>query len=46
VGSLKVRRAPIQETVSKPIWDKPYVFLFALGCFLGEWGLRRMRGLA
>lgn len=46
VGSLKVRRAPIQETVSTPIWDKPLVFLFALGCFVGEWGLRRMRGLA
>jgi uncharacterized membrane protein len=46
VGSLKVRRAPIQETVSTPIWDKPFVFLFALGCFVGEWGLRRMRGLA
>jgi uncharacterized membrane protein len=46
VSDLKVRRAPIQETISKPVWDKPLVFLFALGCFLGEWGLRRMRGLA
>ena len=46
VSSLKTKRAPIQETVSTPIWDKPLVFLFALGCFLAEWGLRRMRGLA
>jgi uncharacterized membrane protein len=46
VGSLKTKRAPIQETVSAPVWDKPLVFLFALGCFLAEWGLRRMRGLA
>jgi uncharacterized membrane protein len=46
VGSLKSRRAPIQETISTPIWDKPLVFLFALACFLAEWGLRRMRGLA
>jgi uncharacterized membrane protein len=46
VDDLKVRRAPIQETISTPIWDKPLVFLFALGCFVGEWGLRRMRGLA
>ena len=46
VGSLKTKRAPIQETVSTPIWDKPLVFLFALACFVGEWGLRRMRGLA
>jgi hypothetical protein len=46
VGSLKTRRAPIQETVSTPLWDKPLVFFFALACFVGEWGLRRMRGLA
>jgi uncharacterized membrane protein len=46
VGSLKTKRAPIQETVSAPIRDKPFVFLFALACFVCEWGLRRMRGLA
>jgi hypothetical protein len=46
VGTLKNKPAPIQETISKPIWDTPIVFLFALACFLGEWGLRRMRGLA
>jgi uncharacterized membrane protein len=46
VGSLKNRPAPILEIVSNPIWDAPLVFLFALGCFLGEWCLRRMRGLA
>jgi hypothetical protein len=46
VGSLKSKRAPILDTVSKPIWDQPLVFLFALACFLGEWYLRRMRGLA
>ena len=46
VGSLKNRPAPILDTVSKPIWDQPVVFLFALACFLAEWGLRRMRGLA
>lgn len=46
VGTLKKKPAPITETVSLPIWDKPLVFLFALACFLGEWGLRRMRGLA
>jgi hypothetical protein len=46
VGTLKKKPAPITETVSLPMWDKPLVFLFALACFLGEWGLRRMRGLA
>lgn len=45
-GTLKNRPAPIQETVSQPIWDQPLVFLFALACFVAEWGLRRMRGLA
>lgn len=46
VGTLKSKKAPILETVSKPVWDKPFVFLFALGCFAVEWGLRRARGLA
>jgi hypothetical protein len=46
VRSLDARRAPIQETVSTPIWDQPIVFLFALACFVGEWGFRRLRGLA
>jgi hypothetical protein len=46
VGTLKTRRAPVQETVSTPIWDQPIVFLFALACFLTEWALRRLRGLA
>ena len=46
VGSLKNRPAPVLDTVSKPIWDQPIVFLFSLACFLAEWGLRRMRGLA
>jgi len=46
VGNLKTRRAPVLETISKPIWDQPLVFLFALACFVGEWGLRRLRGLA
>ncbi len=46
VGTLKTRRAPIQETFSSPLWDQPLVFIFALLCFVAEWGLRRLRGLA
>ena len=40
------RKAPITETVTEPLWHTPWMFLFALGCFLGEWGLRRRSGLA
>ncbi len=46
VSALKTKPAPITETVSLPIWDKPIVFLFALACFVGEWALRRLRGLS
>jgi uncharacterized membrane protein len=44
--TLPNRTAPITETFSYPIWHQPIVFLFALGCFATEWGLRRWRGLA
>ncbi len=40
------RKAPVTETVTEPLWHTPWMFLFALGCFLGEWGLRRRSGLA
>ena len=43
---LPARRAPVTETVTEPLWHTPWMFLFALGCFLGEWGLRRRSGLA
>jgi hypothetical protein len=38
--------APITEPITEPIWHRPVVFLFALGCFILEWGLRRGKGLA
>lgn len=41
--SLKV---PIMESWSFPLWHQAAVFLFALLCFVAEWGLRRMKGLA
>ena len=43
---LPQRKAPVTETVTEPLWHTPWMFLFALGCFLGEWGLRRRSGLA
>jgi uncharacterized membrane protein len=41
--SLKV---PITESWSFPLWHRAVVFLFALLCFVAEWGLRRLKGLA
>lgn len=38
-------RAPVMETWSYPAWHSPWVFAFALGCLLAEWGLRRWKGL-
>ena len=43
---LPSKRAPITETSTRPLWHTPWMFLFALGCFVGEWGLRRWKGLA
>jgi hypothetical protein len=28
----------------RPLWHTPWLFLLALACFLGEWGLRRQKG--
>ena len=43
---LPAKRAPITEAWTRPLWHTPAVFIFALGCFIGEWGLRRWKGLA
>jgi len=40
------RKAPITETSTEPLWHTSGMFLFALACFLGEWGIRRRTGLA
>ncbi|MDB6067516.1 MAG: hypothetical protein JWR26_3724 [Pedosphaera sp.] len=44
-ASLPNRRAPISESWSFPLWHRSAVFLFALACFITEWGLRRWRGM-
>jgi hypothetical protein len=43
---LPAKRAPVTETVTRPLWHSPFFFGFALVCFLGEWGIRRFKGLA
>lgn len=45
VRSLPNRKAPVTETVAQPLWHSSAVFLFALACFAGEWGVRRWKGL-
>jgi uncharacterized membrane protein len=46
VAGLPNRKAPITEPWTVPLWHRSAVFLFALGCFVAEWGLRRARGMA
>ena len=46
VDQLPEKRSPITETITSPLWHTPFMFLFALACFVGEWGLRRWKGLA
>ena len=45
VQRLPERGAPITETVSRPLWHQPGIFLFVLGCFMADWGIRRWKGL-
>jgi uncharacterized membrane protein len=45
VRQLPEHHAPVTEAWSSPLWHHPAVFLFALGCFVAEWGFRRWKGL-
>ena len=38
--------APVTENWLRPLWHTPTMFLFALCCFIAEWGLRRWKGMA
>jgi uncharacterized membrane protein len=46
IGELATKRAPVTENWLRPLWHTPAMFLFALCCFVAEWGLRRWKGLA
>jgi hypothetical protein len=46
VASLPERKAPITEPWIRPAWNHPLFYLAILGCLVGEWGLRRWKGLA
>jgi hypothetical protein len=45
VSSLPNRKIPMTETWTYPLWHQWQVFTLALVCLIGEWGLRRWRGL-
>ncbi|HEV3342299.1 MAG TPA: glutamine amidotransferase [Pirellulales bacterium] len=45
VGSLPNRKIPVTEAWTYPLWHQWPVFLFAIACLVGEWGLRRWNGL-
>ena len=45
VASLDSLEAPVSETWTRPLWHAPWVFVLALACFAGEWGLRRWKGV-
>jgi hypothetical protein len=46
VKKLPETEVPVTRTVTTSLWHTPWVFLLALACFIGEWALRRQRGLA
>jgi len=43
--ALPQQTAPVMESWSRPIWHTPLLFAFALACLIGEWGIRRTKGL-
>jgi uncharacterized membrane protein len=47
--NLPSLNAPVMDTWIRPLWDlrgiMPAVFLFVLICFIGEWALRRWKGM-
>lgn len=45
VAGLSNRKVPVVEAWTYPLWHQGSMFLFAVGCLVGEWGLRRWKGL-
>jgi hypothetical protein len=44
-AGLANRPVPITETWTFPLWHRSWMLLLVLACLVGEWGLRRLRGL-
>jgi uncharacterized membrane protein len=45
VSSLPNRKIPVTEAWTYPLWHQWPVFVFAIVCLVGEWGLRRWNGM-
>ncbi|MDA0590471.1 MAG: glutamine amidotransferase [Planctomycetota bacterium] len=45
VSDLSSKPMPVMTAWTMPLWDSPFVFLVVMACLLGEWGLRRSKGL-
>jgi uncharacterized membrane protein len=45
VSSLPNRKIPVVESWTYPLWHQWPVFLAAVTCLIGEWALRRWKGL-
>ncbi|MFK7737408.1 MAG: glutamine amidotransferase [Pirellulaceae bacterium] len=43
--ALPSKRVPITESRVEPLWQRPWLIAFAIGCLCIEWGLRRWKGL-
>jgi uncharacterized membrane protein len=43
--ALPSKQVPVTENWTVPFWHQPLVFIFALACFIAEWGIRRLKGL-
>lgn len=46
VASLPNRKIPVTEPWIYPLWHQWSVFALAIGCLIGEWGVRRWNGMA
>lgn len=45
VESLQYREVPVTESRSMPWWHRWTIFSIAIGLLVGEWGVRRWKGL-
>ncbi len=45
VDVLVALNVPVVDIQQRPLWHSPWLFALALLCFLGEWGLRRWKGV-
>ncbi len=46
IANLPTRKAPVTEPWIRPAWHHPLFYIATIACLVGEWGLRRWKGLA